>query len=44
VIPNESARFENFVAGHLLKRTDYQQDVEGREYALHYYRDGQGNP
>jgi predicted AAA+ superfamily ATPase len=42
VIPNESARFENFVAGHLLKWTDYQQDVEGREYALHYYRDGQG--
>ena len=21
-----------------------RQDVEGREYALHYYRDGQGNP
>jgi uncharacterized protein len=42
VIPNESARFENLVAGHLLKWTDYQQDVEGREYVLHYYRDGQG--
>jgi predicted AAA+ superfamily ATPase len=42
VIPNESARFENLVAGHLLKWTDFQQDVEGREYALSYYRDGQG--
>jgi uncharacterized protein len=42
VIPSESARFENLVAGHLLKWTDYQQDVEGREYVLSYYRDGQG--
>jgi hypothetical protein len=25
-----------------VKWADYQQDVEGREYVLSYYRDGQG--
>jgi predicted AAA+ superfamily ATPase len=41
-IPDEPARFETLVAVHLLKWVDYQQDVEGRDYALGYYRDVQG--
>ena len=32
-------RFENLVAGHLLKRCFFLQDVEGREVELRYFRD-----
>ena len=42
LVPNEAARFENLIAAHLLKWTDYQQDVLGLDYALRYYRDSQG--
>lgn len=42
VVEHEAARFENLVGGHLLKWVDYQQDVEGRDYELRYYRDDVG--
>lgn len=39
VVPSEAARFENFVACHLQKWAHYQQDVEGRDVELRYFRD-----
>jgi predicted AAA+ superfamily ATPase len=33
------AKFENFVAGHLLKWCHFMQDTEGREIELRYFRD-----
>jgi len=33
------ARFENFVAGHLLKWIHFRQDVYGERYELNYFRD-----
>lgn len=36
---DEGARFENLVAGHLLKWAHYQQDYEGRDIELCYFRD-----
>lgn len=42
-LPQDSgARFENLVACHLLKWVHYQQDVEGREVDLRYFRDTSG--
>jgi uncharacterized protein len=38
-VPNEAARFENLVASHLLKWVHYQQDVEGIDAELRYFRD-----
>jgi predicted AAA+ superfamily ATPase len=38
-VRDEGARFENMVAGHLLKWCHYQQDVEGHDVDLHYVRD-----
>jgi uncharacterized protein len=35
---NEGVRYENLVAGHLLKWSHYQQDVLGQEASLHYIR------
>lgn len=41
-IENESARFENLVASHLLKLCDYWQDVLGHRAELRYIRDETG--
>ena len=38
-LSDEGSRFENFVAVHLLKWTYEQQDLEGRDVELRYYRD-----
>jgi hypothetical protein len=42
LVPAEPARFENLVASHLLKWVHFQQDVEGREVELRYFRDTDG--
>lgn len=42
LVPNEAARFENLLAGHLRKWVEYQQDVEGRDIELRYFRDLDG--
>ena len=39
VIADPGARFENIIACHLLKWCYYQQDSEGREIELRYFRD-----
>ena len=39
VVENEGARFENLVASHLQKWVHYQNDVEGRNAELRYFRD-----
>lgn len=42
VVPTEAQRFENLVASHLLKWVDFQQDTQGRELELRYFRDTDG--
>ena len=42
VVPTETARFENLVACHLLKWVHYQQDTQGRDVDLQYFRDTDG--
>ncbi len=42
VVPTEAARFENLVACHLLKWVHYQQDTQGRDVELQYFRDTDG--
>lgn len=39
VVPEPSLRFENLVAGHLLKWVHREQDVRGRDVELRYFRD-----
>jgi predicted AAA+ superfamily ATPase len=39
---DEGVRFENLIATHLLKHTQYQYDVEGKEVDLHYIRTKDG--
>lgn len=41
-IIDKGARFENFLAVHILKWIYYQQDCFGRNLDLRYYRDKQG--
>jgi predicted AAA+ superfamily ATPase len=41
-VENESARFENMVASHLLKLCDYWQDALGHRTELRYIRDETG--
>ncbi len=41
-IVDEGPRFENFVAVHLLKWIYYEQDVNGRNLELRFYRDKYG--
>lgn len=36
---DEGNRFENFIAVHLLKWIYYEQDINGRDVDLRYYRD-----
>ena len=38
-IPDEGARFENLIASHLLKWIHFQQDYEGKNIELYYFRD-----
>ena len=37
VVPDDGPRFENLVAGHLLKWVHHQQDTQGREVELRYF-------
>jgi predicted AAA+ superfamily ATPase len=41
-VPDEAARFENLVASHLLKWVHREEDVEGRDLELRYFRDVDG--
>lgn len=42
VVADPAARFENLVASHLLKWTQFQLDTQGRAVELRYYRDIDG--
>lgn len=42
VARNRAIRYENLVACHLLKWCHFQQDYEGRNLRLHFYRDMDG--
>lgn len=42
LILDEGARFENFVACHLLKWVHFEEDTRGRDLELRYYRDELG--
>jgi len=42
VVGDEGARFENFVASHLLKRLHFLEDKTGYRYELKYIRDKEG--
>ncbi|MPZ21729.1 MAG: AAA family ATPase [Luteitalea sp.] len=42
LVQDEGARFENLVASHLLKWVHYQQDAQGRDLDLRYFRDVAG--
>ncbi len=39
LVADEALRFENLVAAHLLKWVHWQQDTEGRDLELRYFRD-----
>lgn len=42
LVTEPGARFENVVGSHLLKWVHWQQDVEGRDFDLRYFRDVDG--
>ena len=42
VVPGDPARFENLVACHLLKWVHFEQDTQGRDLELRYFRDIEG--
>lgn len=42
LVEQPGARFENLVAVHLLKWVNYQQDYDGRDLELRYFRDVDG--
>ena len=42
LVPDEGPRFENLVASHLLKWVHHEQDVQGRDVELRYFRDTDG--
>ena len=42
LVADPAARFENLVACHLLKWVHFQQDTQGRELELRYFRDVDG--
>ena len=42
LVPDESARFENLVACHLLKWVHFRQDALGLDVELRYFRDTDG--
>lgn len=39
IVPGDAARFENLVAGHLLKWVHHRQDIDGLDLDLRYFRD-----
>lgn len=41
-LTNEGSRFENLVASHLLKWIHFNQDYEGKDVELFYFRDNDG--
>jgi predicted AAA+ superfamily ATPase len=41
-IADEGAKFENFVAFHLIKWVHFNQDTEGKDIELNYFRDTDG--
>lgn len=42
LVPDPALRFENLVACHLLKWVHFQQDTQGRDFELRYFRDLEG--
>ena len=42
LVPSMPARFENMIASHLLKWVHFQQDTQGRDIELRYFRDTDG--
>lgn len=42
LVPDPPLRFENLVASHLLKWVHWQQDTQGRDLELRYFRDTDG--
>lgn len=42
LVSEEGPRFENLVACHLMKWVHFQQDTEGRDIALQFFRDTDG--
>ncbi|MBI5434723.1 MAG: ATP-binding protein [Planctomycetes bacterium] len=42
VVPTEPQRFENLVASHLLKWVHHEEDTQGRDLELRYFRDSEG--
>jgi hypothetical protein len=42
LVPSQPARFENMIASHLLKWVHFEQDAQGRELELRYFRDSDG--
>ena len=42
VVPDDPPRFENLVASHLLKWVHHQQDTQGLDLELRYFRDTDG--
>jgi len=42
VVSGDAARFENLIACHLLKWVHFQQDSEGLDFELRYFRDKDG--
>ncbi len=42
LVSDPAARFENLVGSHLLKWVHYQQDTQGRDLDLRYFRDKEG--
>jgi hypothetical protein len=42
-VQSEAAKFENLVAGHLLKWVQLQEDAEGHDLELRYFRDRDGH-
>jgi len=42
MVPGDAARFENLVACHLLKWVHFEQDTQGRDLELRYFRDIEG--
>ena len=42
LVPDEGPRFENLIASHILKWVHFQQDTQGREVELRFFRDTDG--
>ena len=42
LVPDPATRFENLVACHLLKWVQFEQDTQGRDLELRYFRDLEG--